>query len=1288
MSHHLFSRTTRFLCVALLCLLAAGATFAQTGTSNVRGTVVDAQGNAVAGATVTLLNAEKNFNRTQTTNEQGGYTFTAVPPDTYRVEAEASNFKKVVVSDVRALVDTPTDIDVQLEVGAVTETVDVSAATDAPLNTTDATIGNTFEAQRIEELPLNARNVVGLLSLQPGVTRDGYVNGARSDQTNVTLDGVDNNEQQTGLDVQASIQSGTDEAFATVLRSTPDSLQEFRVTTTNPNADQGRSSGAQVSLVTRSGGNDFRGALYYYHRNTATTSNDFFNNRAGVERPQLLRNLFGGRLGGPVIRDRAFFFFNYEGFRQASGFSVVREVPLPTLGQGIVRYASDSGAGDPCPTSAEPNRRCLALNTSQINAAYIAANGVTPGVNPTALAILAAAARRYPVNDNTVGDGANTGGFRFNARTPSRFNTYIGRFDLNLTDRQTLLVRGNYQHDTITRVSQFPDTAAPTLSRQPRGIAVGHTWSITNNLVNRFSYGLTRDSFTSGGDSVENSASFRFIFSPLGFSRTLVRTTPVNNFVDDLSLIAGNHSLSFGGNVRLIRNNRVSTGGSFDSAVTNPSFYDFSGAAVIFNTETFDPIFSDVSADFETDLRDALTATIGRFSQYSASINYDADGNLLPVGTPIPRSFATEEYEAYVQDSWRIRPNLTFTYGLRYSTSTPVYERNGVQVSPTQSLGDFFERRARSADMGVPLNELITLDRAGKVNNRPGYYDQDFNNFAPSIAVAYSPNLGGFFGSALGRNGKSVIRGGYRLSYDRIGSQLAVNFDLNSSLGFASEQTVAANTFNVSDRLAPLFTGNNPNIRSLPGIAGTIAPSLTFPLTLPADEAQRIEQSLDDTITTPYNHSLNLSYEREIGKGLSFQVSYVGRFSRDLLASRDVMHLNNLRDPRSGQTWYEAINMLTDLRYSNASIASVGAIPFFENVLPRLARTRTILGTPTALTATQEAYRRVARPGGASVGGVGGSGITDYTFLQLLWDDGLSPLGDNLFFHPQYAALSTFSTIARSNYNSGQVSVRQRFGNDLSFDFNYTLSHSLDNASGLQNSTGFGSAFIINPLDPDLSYATSDFDTRHVFNVNVVSQLPFGRNKSFLNNLPRVANALVSDFQLTSIFRYNTGLPVTAPLASDRWATNWNVQSNMVRVNPINSQPSNNPTPNLFSDPGAAFRSFRDPRAGETGDRNIFREPNYVSLDLGLYRTFRITERQSLQFRAEGFNITNTQRFAGSSVVGFGLSQDPFLPNVAGGMAQPQQPSSDFGNFTSTQKSLNEPQSAGRVFQFALRYEF
>src|SRR5687768_1231021 len=389
----MFMSKSRFgslsLTSVLVLILLATSSYAQSGGSTVRGTVKDPNGNVVSGASVTLTDPEKNFTRTQPTNEDGAYVFNAIPPGTYRLDVSAPGFKTASATGLVALVDTPTVRDVQLEVGAVSETVDVTAGAEAAINTSDASLGNSFERKRIVELPLNANNVVGLLSLQPGVSRSGFVNGGRADQSNITLDGVDVNEQQDGLDVI------TDEAFASVLRVTRDSLQEFRVTTTNPNAEQGRSSGAQVSLITRSGSNQWHGSLFETHRNTVTTANDFFNNAAGVERPQLLRNIFGGSIGGPMKHDRAFFFFTYEGFREATATSVVREVPLPTLGQGIVRYRTESGDSDPgCPPGTPAGVNCL--TPAEIQAAYTAANGSSPGINPAGLAILAAASQRYP----------------------------------------------------------------------------------------------------------------------------------------------------------------------------------------------------------------------------------------------------------------------------------------------------------------------------------------------------------------------------------------------------------------------------------------------------------------------------------------------------------------------------------------------------------------------------------------------------------------------------------------------------------------------------------------------------------------------------------------------------------------------------------------------------------------------------------------------------------------------------------------------------------------------------
>src|SRR5262249_43051629 len=477
-----------------------------------------------------------------------------------------------------------------------------------------------------------------------------------------------------------------------------------------------------------------------------------------VPRPKLLRNNFGGAIGGPIKKDRIFFFFNYEGFREAKGTSVVRQVPLATFGQGIIRYKTANGASDPsCPAGTPSGVACL--TRSQISAAYLAANGIDPGTNSAVFAILADAAKRYPANDTTTGDGLNTSGYRFNASNPVIQNTYIARFDGRINEKQNVFLRMNYQKDTsLNGVSRFPDTIAPTTWRHPEGLAANHSWAISNALVNNFTYGVTREAFTNGGDSNQSSIIFRFIFQPLSYSRGNSRTTPVHNFVDDLSWTKGAHSMQYGANIRLISNSRVSFGTSYDSGTFNPSGYDASGA-VVYTSDAGKAIFPNVASSSTIPLRDALTTAIGRYSGYAANINYTLNGAVIPAGTGIGRVFKTQEYESYGQDSWRLRQNLTLTYVLRWSTSTPVYEANGVQVAPVQSLGDYFDKRVAGALAGTPYNAPITIDLAGKVNGRDGYYPQDWNNFAPSVAFAWMPNSGNKYMRHLFGEGRSTFRG-------------------------------------------------------------------------------------------------------------------------------------------------------------------------------------------------------------------------------------------------------------------------------------------------------------------------------------------------------------------------------------------------------------------------------------------------------------------------------------------------------------------------------------------------
>ncbi|HEX6044868.1 MAG TPA: TonB-dependent receptor, partial [Pyrinomonadaceae bacterium] len=1217
---------TRLAMALVLTGLFALPALSQQGTSIVRGTVKDPQGNVIAGASVKLANLATGASRTASTSSEGLFSFEAVAVGDYRIEVEAQGFKKGVVTDIHALVSTPTSVNVELEIGNIAESVTVSATSaELLVNREDATLGSTFVNKQITQLPLEARSVPSLLTLQTATTRDGYVAGSRADQANITLDGVDINEAQTNTIIGADPANGTDinnlsPSNSTVLRLNSEAIEEFRVTTTNPNANQGRSAGAQVSLVTKSGSNEWHGAAFEFYRTSAFAANNFFNNRSGVDRPSLIRHTFGGALGGPIVRDRAFFFYSYEADRITQSISALRTVPLASLGQGLVRFTNPSGG------------------ITTLTPANIAAIFPAVGTNPLAIQALAAAASRYPANDFSIGDQFNTAGFRFNAPIPVKRNSHAGKFDFNINDKQQAFLRVNVIYDLLAREQQFPDTPGPNIWSHPTGIAAGHTWTLTNSLINNFRYGFTREAFSQQGDSAENSISFRFVFSPLGFTRTLTRTTPVHNITDDVSWVKGNHSIGFGTNVRLISNSRNSLAGSFDSAITNPSFFSGGGSSISNPINAVFPIQGSAVG-----VQNAVTAVIGRFSQYSGNFLFDADGTLLPLGTPSERTFKTQEYDVYGQDSWKITPNLTLTYGLRYTISRPVYEANGFEVRTDIPLSEVFRLRQEASARGQNFADPLQLVLSGPANNADPLYHWDKNNFQPRVAVAWSPSFSsGFLGKLFGRNHQSVFRGGFAVTNDYYGQQLAVSFDLNNTLGFSSSDTIAANTFNLTTRPAPLFTGFNQSVRTLPRI--DIPGNISFPRTQPFDtdpafQSARIESTLDSEIVAPVNYSWNFTYERELPKGLVVQASYIGRYARNLIASRDVMALNNLVDPKSGMDWYTAAGMLESFRRAGTPIEQIPNIPWFQNMLPTniaAMMDEIYFGFccgvfPTHdLTQTQAVYAVALNFYG-----------NDWTDTQDVIEDGL---GKNLFFHPQYGALSAFSSIAKSNYHAGTLSIRERLGRSLTMDFNYTLSHSMDDASGLQTSAAFGGAFILNPLRQQDSFSNSDFDVRHIINANAVWELPFGRGRQFFSGAGKVANAVIGGWQLGSIFRWNSGLPIFSPYDDARWATNWNAQSSGVRLKDVQSCPTQGGK--LF---GAclfeAYKSWRGAFPGETGDRNVLRLPGYVNLDMGLSKNFDMpwSENQKLQIRFEVFNVTNTQRMGDidSSRSGFGLQLDP-----------------------------------------------
>ncbi len=1201
-------------------LLALSLAFGQTTTS-VTGLITDPSGAVVPSASVELNNLDNGTKRDVTADANGSYSVPQLTPGNYRITAKATGFSTAVVNNLRFLVNTPATVNIKLEVGTVSDTVSVSAEA-IQLNTVDASLGNSFGTKPILQLPFEARNVAGLLSLQPGVTfaganapdsyRGGNVNGGKNDQANVTLDGVDVNDQQNR------------DPFTSVLRVTLDSVQEFRVVTTNANPELGRSSGAQISLVTKSGTNELHGSVYEFLRNKATNANSFFNNQNGVPLAKLNRNTYGASLGGPVLRNKLFLFGNYEGRKDRREDSVLRTVPTQSLRDGNVRYIRTDGS--------------IATLTPADLRSRIDPLGIGP--NAAALAVL----RQYPLpNDSAAGDAINTSGYRFNAPIKLDWQTYIARMDyvLDSQNKHTAFVRGNLQDDKSTSAPQYPGLPPnDTNLSNTKGLAFGLTSVLSATKVNTFRYGITRVGLENTGISNQPFVTFRTLDNVVGDARAFIRKTPVYTLSDDFTWTRGRHELKAGGVIRTIRNSRSNYANSFPSASANASWLVSSGA------ELTNPL-TDIRSTARVATRDAAMAVLGVVSQGNARYNYNKDGSPLAVGAPVVRRFNAEEYELYAQDTWKLSKAMTLTYGLRWSLMPPIYEADGVQTVARESLSTFFDTRVALASVGAPQFLVNPVEYVLK--EQPGgrdLYPFHKKNLAPRVALAYSPQGdSGLSKFLFGGPGKTSIRAGWGMFYDVMGSGLITNYDA-SALGLSSALTNPSATLSLST--APRFTG----INNIPAGILPAAPKAGFPQVAPNIFA--ITNSLDDQLLPPYTMNMNLSVGREFKGGLFIQASYVGRLSRRSLISEDISMPVNMKDPASGQTYFDAASQLAVLANANAPVASVGRIPFWENFFP---------GAATAtLTATQRAYQSYV------------NNAPDYSYalyeMDVLCRPSCSKFGPYSFYNRQFSYLRTLRSVGSGSYHAMQWTAVKRFANADQLTFNYTWSKSIDLASRPENSTA-SNGVIINAFNRRLFRAPSDYDTRHQWNANYVYNLPIGKGRALLDR-GGVVNAILGGWQLSGLYRQSTGLPTS--VGNGRfWPTNWNITGYATAVGTfVDGTRRDAPAPpggvggvNLFQDPAAAVKAFDYSLPGQTGGRNIVRGDGNFNIDLGLGKTFTMpySEKHTMQFRWEVFNATNSVRF------------DPFATSADLGNL------GSFGKYTDT---LTLP----RVMQFALRYDF
>jgi hypothetical protein len=1247
---------------------------------------------------VALDNDQTNLHLKTTTNEEGIYQFLRLAPGPgYKLTFSKEGFNKVEITDVYLGVNSTSTHNATLEIGVITQSVEVKATGEQTIDTADATIGNVFGTDLLHSLPIQIReSPAALLQLQPGVVpltdndasgnRSGAVTGARADQGNITIDGIDANDQATG------------QAFATVGNAPVDAIQEFRGVTAGDTADMGRSSGAQIQLVTKSGTNDWHGNAYEYHRNTITAANTFFNNASGVPRAALIRNQFGGSLGGPIKKDKLFFFFNYEGRRDASQDNIARTVPLAQFRNGAVGYINNGNdsQGNPCDASARLNNPVTAQCIS-----------FTPATGPNSLAALdpkgvgADAALltfvdgRYPqANDLTGGDGINTGLLRFNAPVRRYYNTYTTRVDNNLTNKQKLfgrfnIVRTHYTDDINFAAVQFPGDPAPAheITVRDYAFAIGHTWTISANMINQAIFGITasRLGFPSlAQQTFPNSygiggvAGNAFMSAPFSSLSSQFRTVPVPDIRDDLTWTRGKHVWQYGGlfkpqhqTSRQINDFNFLTlglGGNTTSLDRDPTLKQLRP----------NDILQDPAAFGEWD--SVFPFMLGRFASVDTNFNYTNSGTPQNPGSGRTRNYRYFEYEFYGQDQWHMTNSLTLTYGLRWQYYSVPYETDGLQSVPTVDYSQIFPARVQAGAAGISGSTAVPVVQyvlGGKANkNGSNIYNPDYRNFSPRFALAYNPGFReGLLGHTLGDR-KTSIRLGATIVYDRVNAN-TINF-IQDQVSYLFNNGV--NTlFGGGDPGVTL--GTDPRFTALGTLPVTnVAPPITTPFTPFVDSStgyllgnaeSQFNYAVQKNFRTPLSYVYNLGVQRELPGNFLLDVNYVGRLGRRLFAQSDAAQLVDFIDPTSKQGLVDAFNQLSAQVRAGTPGSLITTQPWFENQMDAAIQTNfglancqqftaAVFGAnvaaniPTCTRLVRGLFSTLLRRGD----------LTDT--LQAMYGFFPGPFGgiipQNVGLAGQFSVNSYISNTGSSNYDAMLLTLTKRYSSGLLFHVNYTFSHSIDNVSTVTNTVIGGLVCDVRNLR--VCRGNSDFDVTHLITADGVYDLPFGKGRRFASHPAGWLNQIIGGWQFGTVATWHTGFAFST--STDAFPVNFFVNSPALLTGSGSALASRIHSDStgaiqMFSNPTAAQGAFSFTNGGQVGSRNTLRGPGFWNFDTRFTKQFTLTESHKLTFQWDAFNAFNHTTFA-----------DP-----AADINSP----ATFGQITSQA-------SANRVMQFGLRYDF
>ncbi|MGB9465456.1 MAG: carboxypeptidase-like regulatory domain-containing protein [Candidatus Acidiferrum sp.] len=1271
--------------IAVACTLPA-VSWAQTATTGtVIGTISDPSGAAIADATVVLRNRATNNQVTQTTNGAGQYTFVNVAPGEYEVTVKKEGFRSSTVTSLTVDVTKSYTVDVKLEIGQVTESITVSTEARVELQTTDAQVGDVIGGSTLSRLPTLTRDAAELLTLQPGTTpydtpanggfgnNGGTVAGARSDQNAISMDGIDitDNTVGGGATAQNFIPTGVE------------SLEEFRVGVSNSNIDFSRSSGGNITLISKSGGNTIHGDGYWFHQSDGYNANSWDLNHtpdAATGKPFTVKTPFkdnreGVSVGGPIIKNKTFFFSNYEVRRFPSASQVSHIVPTTSLQDGILSFADSTGV---------VRQYNLATSTACGPAGNLPCDPRGIGISPTIQTLY----KLNPAgNDPSLPnvDGNNTTGFVATATTPVKDDYVTFRLDHNFTDKMHFFGRYIYSRAlqvTPNQINTLNNQTIATSGNDVRGDgAIGALdYAFSSFTSNTIRYGWIRSRVFLPGLSPSASAatlalagtdtSSGFVALAPGLAATGLIDVPIDvdtqrartqgNFqrnkqlVDNFTHIKGRHIITAGGDARWLpliaqRNDKVV--GSLASLVATEDA-DVFGTNQTIPGVNRPPSCSATLTTFCLQPTDVLrwdrlyAATLGIVDNVNVLAVRDGSLTPQPFGTPLIANTNQQAYDFYAQDTWRIKSTLTLTYGLGYGWQTPPTEAHGQQTfevdnSTGQILtaAGYIQAKDQAAMSGQVFNPTIGYLPI-KDSGRSGIWNTDYGNIAPRLSVAWNPSYkDGLLGNVFGQ-GKTVVRAGFGVYYDRINNVQSVEIP-QLGVGFAQTLVLPTPPCNLNTGAtgpgcnAALGASNIGASGFRVGVDGDLpvpqVPAVSSPI-VPALGGENLSFAVDPNFKVGRSYSIDFNVQRELPGNMLMEIGYIGRIARDLPNSVDFDSSPYMFvDKASGQTFAQAFDVVA---HELATGQPVTDQPWFNNQLAGL--TGTGCTSPTSCLAAQAASAFI----GQSVGNVFGQIDADRTNLGL-------PTFNN---HQINFALFMRTHNDLSNYHAATISLRKRPSHGLQFDMNYTFSKSLDQVGTVQNNAGtYATSF-----NPNFQYGPSLFDHTHIFNAIFNYDLPAGTGHKF-NFGNNIVNKIIGGWYVSGVFRAASGPPLTVtngdlgggffgnglnaiPLTSTSLlgaGLHGSVCSGANGFGSNGDGPTCTGAPqgtglNLFANPDAAAAAFRAVNIspdGRDGTGNPLRGMGFWNFDSRLGKTTSFHERFKVEFSADFFNLFNHVNF-------------------------------------------------------------